>query len=170
MMQTNVTPFYDASDNPTGCCPRFNPAGWENARLHFDKKPFLRATTRSIMHVPFNMGRVFARVQARLAETGAAPPETTLVLSRDLSPYTAEHLFAVARPVEGEEMTTLSGDFLTHLFEGSYARARGWCAELAAHARARGLRPGAVRFFYTTCPRCARVYGRNPVVGVVELA
>jgi hypothetical protein len=26
-----------------------------------------------------------------------------------------------------------------------------------------------VYFFYTTCPKCAEVYGKNYVVGVVEI-
>ena len=28
-MNTNELPTYDASDNPTGCCPRFKPNGWD---------------------------------------------------------------------------------------------------------------------------------------------
>ena len=36
-------------------------------------------------------------------------------------------------------------------------------------ARERGHEPGRVFIFYTTCPKCARAYGRNPVVGFVEL-
>ena len=29
-MPTNETPHYDASVNTTGCCPRFNPGGWDD--------------------------------------------------------------------------------------------------------------------------------------------
>lgn len=28
-MQRNETPHYDASVNTTGCCPKFNPEGWD---------------------------------------------------------------------------------------------------------------------------------------------
>ncbi|TIP13974.1 MAG: hypothetical protein E5X73_02440 [Mesorhizobium sp.] len=33
-MKTNETPRYDASVNTTGCCPKFNPAGWDATSLH----------------------------------------------------------------------------------------------------------------------------------------
>ena len=169
-MQTNALPRFDASDNPTGCCPRFNPDGWDGITLHLRNLPMLRATTRSLAHVPLNMGRVMTRVLTRGEAAGTFHPEHRLVLSRDLSAFAAEHLFAVSGPVEGEEMVTLSGDFASRCFEGPYRQAGQWCAEMRALARECGHEPGRVFLFYTTCPRCARTYGRNPVVGFVELA
>lgn len=168
-MQTNALPRTDESVNTTGCCPRFNPEGWDSQELHLRGKPFLRATTRSAMHLPLDMGRVFGRVRGRIDAAGARDPADWIVLSRDLSPWTAEHLFAVAAPVEGEEATTLSGDFVTKVFEGPYSRMGQWQREMQDLVRARGAEPGAVWFYYTTCPRCAKAYGENYVVGVAEV-
>jgi hypothetical protein len=168
-MQTNETPFFDGSVNTTGCCPKFNPAGWDEQALHFDDKRFVRANTLSVAHIPLNMGSVFSRVQGHIAEAGAEDISKTLVLSRDTSAFAAEHLFAVEKDVPGEEMTTLSGDFLTKTFDGPYSEARNWYTEMQDRARAKGQQPGEVWFFYTTCPKCAKAYGQNPVVGVVEL-
>ena len=169
-MQTNATPVFDSSVNTTGCCARFNPAGWDDQVLHFDKKPFVRATTRSLAHVPLNMGKVFSRVQSHISQAEAADPSQMLVLSRDPSAFAGEHLFAVTRDVPGEEMTTLSGDFLTQTFEGPFSEVRVWYDAMRAKAHAKGREPGEVWFFYTTCPNCAKAYGANPVVGLVELA
>ena len=163
-------PVYDASVNTTGCCARFNPSGWDDQVLHFDKKPFVRATTRSIAHVPLNMGKVFSRVQSHISHAGAEDPAQMLVLSRDPSAFSGEHLFAVTKAVPDEEMTTLSGDFLTGTFEGSFSEVPRWYETMKAKARAKGHEPGEVWFFYTTCPNCAKAYGANPVVGLVELA
>lgn len=168
-MLTNQTPYLDPSDNLTGCCPRFNPAGWDGQELHFKDKRFLRAKTISVAHIPLNMGKVFARVQAAMAAARAVDPTHGLVLSREVSAFSAEHLFAVTGDVPGEEMASVSGDFLTRVFEGDYGQVRHWHGEMEALARARGREPKAVWFFYTTCPKCAKVYGKNPVVGVVEL-
>lgn len=168
-MQINQTPFYDQSDNPTGCCPRFNSAGWEGQELHFKDKRFVRARTLSLAHVPLNMGQVFGRVQANIRAAEAEDPAQGLVMSRDLSAFAAEHLFAVTKDVPGEEMVSVSGDYLTKIFEGPFSQAREWCGEMEDAASARGERPKAVWLFYTTCPKCAKVYGKNPVVGLVEL-
>jgi hypothetical protein len=168
-MQTNALPPYDMSVNTTGCCPKFNPQGWEAQELHFRDKQFLRANTRSVMHVPFNMGKVFARVLAHIEAAGALDARDYIVLSRDKSAFGAEHLFAVAKSVPDEEMTTLSGDFITKVFEGPYKEAAHWHAQMADLVRARGGEPKSMWFFYTTCPKCAKAYGQNYVVGVAEV-
>lgn len=168
-MTPNATPFYDASDNPTGCCPRFNTEGWDGAELEFRNKPFLRAETISAAHIPLNMGRVFTRVQAAIDAAKAQRMDQTLIMSRDLNAFSAEHLFAVGQPVPGEEMTTLSGRFVTKVFEGPYSGVRHWHGEMMDLARAKGGN-GPVWFFYTTCPKCQKVYGRNPVVGIAKYA
>jgi len=168
-MQTNVLPQTDTSINTTGCCPKFNPEGWSDVVLHFEAKPFARAHTASAMHVPLNMGRVFSRMQRHIDAAGAVDPAQFIVLSRDLSAWSGEHLFAVTKPVPDEEMTTLSGDFLTHVFEGPYAEARNWYTQMQDLARAKGHDPKEVYFYYTTCPKCAKAYGQNYVVGLVAI-
>ncbi len=65
-MKTNALPHYDDSINTTGCCPKFNPDGWDGQELHFKDKRFVRATTRSVMHIPLNMSSVFGRVQGEI--------------------------------------------------------------------------------------------------------
>ncbi len=168
-MQINAFPTRDISDNATGCCPRFHPRGWDNKHLHFKDKKFLRATTRSAMHIPWNMGQVFTRVQTHIEDQNAADPATEIVLSRDTSPWEAEHFFAVDKDVEGEEMTTLSGDFITRVFEGPYRRAKDFTHDMEVAATAMGRTAKRVFFYYTTCPKCAKAYGENYIVGVAEV-
>jgi len=168
-MQTNALPRYDDTDNPTGCCPRFKPEGWDGQELHFKDKLFLRAVTHSIMHIPVDMGRVFTRVNTHMMDQGAYDPDNCIVLSRDTSAWNAEHLFSVSKPVESEEMTTLSGDFITKVFEGPYREAKQWDEEMRQLVRDRGGEPSDVFFFYTTCPKCAKVYGKNYIVGVARI-
>jgi len=168
-METNAFPFYDTSENTTGCCPRFNPEGWDNQRLHFEGKTFVRATTRSAMHIPWNMGQVFTRVQQHIEDAGAADPATEIVLSRDTSPWEAEHYFAVSKDIDGEDMTTLSGDFITRVFEGPYRRAKEYSHDMEVAATAMGKTAKRVFFFYTTCPRCAKAYEENYMIGVAEV-
>ncbi len=168
-MQTNAFPRNDTSDNTTNCCPRFKPAGWDNQQLHFEDKKFVRATTSSAMHIPLNMGQVFARVQEHIEDAGAVSPEKEIVLSRDLSPWESEHYFAVDKNVEGEEMTTLSGDYFTRVFEGPYRRTKDFEHDMKIAASAMGKTAKRVYFFYTTCPKCAKAYGENYIVGVAQV-
>ncbi len=168
-MQTNRLPEYDDSVNLTGCCARFDPEGWDDQVLHFKDRLFVRATSVSLAHVPLNMGKVFTRVLGHIAKAGAQDPHQMLVMSRELSAFQDEHLFAVTGPVPGEEMTRISGDFVTKVFEGPYSAVGRWHKDMLAQAKALGKTARSVAFYYTTCPSCAKVYGRNPVVGLVEV-
>ncbi|RZW12594.1 MAG: hypothetical protein EX266_00705 [Rhodobacteraceae bacterium] len=168
-MEINALPHYDDSVNETGCCPRFNPVGWDGQELHFKDKRFLRAVTLSAMHIPLNMGKTFARVDTHVEDSGGWDDEDMIVLSRDLSAFKAEHFFAVPRSIPDEEMVTLSGDFVTKVFEGPYRDASEWLDDMREVVRENGGLPGKVYFFYTTCPKCAKHYGKNYVVGVAEI-
>ena len=166
-LEANAVPIYDASDNPTGCCPRFNPALWEDQQLHFENKLFVRATTRSVFHIPINMGRVFPRTMAAIEGADAQDMKQVLVLSRDLSTWRAEHLFAVTKNVPDHEMVRLSGNFQAKVFEGPYREAPHWYEELRTLGSNTPDSDPDIYFFYTTCPKCAKRYAKNYVVGVV---
>lgn len=168
-MPYDSLPTYDMSDNETGCCPRFHPEGWDGLDLQFENKLFVRAETRSIFHIPLNFGQVFPRVQANLEAADAFDPDDFLILSRDVSPWKGEHFFAAKRNVPGEEMTRLSGHFVTKVFDGPYQQAGQWYKEMKELARSQGNPDGEVYFFYTTCPKCAKHYGHNYTVGLVEI-
>jgi hypothetical protein len=170
-MKQNAVPHYDMSVNETGCCPRFNPEVWDEVTLHFVDKPFLRATTKSANHVPMDMDEVFTRVHQHMSAADAIDDDNTLVLSRDLSASLGEHLFAIPDDVEvpDEERISLTGDFITRVFEGPYEQAGSWMGAMIQAAKDQGGDGEEVYFFYTTCPKCAEFYGKNYVVGVARV-
>jgi len=169
-MKPNSLPIYDSSDNPTGCCPRFKPEGWDEQDLHFRDKPFVRVTTRSVFHIPVNMGRVFTRTFKTIDEAGARDDEQFIVLTREVSPWKSEHFFSVTGEVPGEEMVYLNGNYRTHVYEGPYKNAPEWYRDMENRMQRAGDDPEKIYFFYTTCPKCAKYYGKNYVVAVGKAA
>jgi len=121
------------------------------------------------MHVPLNMGRVFSRVQGHIEDAEAYDPDNYIVLSRELSAWKAEHLFSISKPVLREEAVTLTGDFITKVFEGPYREAKAWYEEMKDIAHTKGSTSDEVYFFYTTCPKCAKAYGKNYIIGVARI-
>ena len=167
---TTTSPFTYTEVNETGCCAVPDVEAWDRSIVHFDDKPFIRMITRSVMYVPLNMGSVMAAIQKAAEEAGAMmPPQEVMCLSRDLSAWRAEQLFAVSKEVEGAENVVLTGDFATRVFDGPYRDAGKWADEVRAYAVELGRTPGDVYFFYTTCPACARHYGHNYVVALARL-
>jgi hypothetical protein len=168
-MQTNTLPVYDQSENTTGCCPRFKPDAWDGQDLHFDNKLFVRVITRNVMHIPMNMGSVFTHTFDAIETAGAMDPDNFVVLSRDLSPWKGEHLFAVSKPVPNEEMVRLSGDYRTRVFNGPYRDAPKWLDQFEDELEAQDLDADRMYAFYTTCPKCAKAYGENYVVAFAKV-
>jgi len=168
-MEINAVPPLHQEDNPTGCCPRFHPEDWEGVELEFRDKLFARATVHSAMHIPLDMGKVFTRVNTRMQDAGAFDADDFIVVSRELSAWKSEHLFACTTALTGEEMTRLSGKFVTKVFEGPFSQAQSWHETMKAMAHSHGRDDGEVWFYYTTCPKCAKTYGKNYVVGLAEV-
>jgi hypothetical protein len=157
--------------NETGCCAVPNTKDWDEQEVTFEEKRFIRMYTRSLFFVPLNMSKVMTRIQ-ELANTAGAemPPQDGMILSRDLSPWKAEQLYAVKKPVEGADNVTLSGKFVTKVFEGQYQDVKKWYDTLREYVASRGETVDKVYFFYTTCPKCAKHYGKNYVIGLAQVA
>ena len=168
-MEINALPKYDMSDNPTNCCPRFKPEGWDGQELHFKDKLFVKARTKSLFHIPINIGSVYPKTFEDIKEADAYSDDDLIVLSYDPSAWTGEHYFSVTRDVPGHEMVKMSGDFLTKVFEGPYKNASKWEKEMVDFAREKDHQVKKTYFFYTTCPKCAKAYGKNYVVAVSEV-
>lgn len=172
-MQTPPSPVASrtASSNvtPTGCCPPFDPSSWQDREITWEDEPFVTSHVRAIFHVPLDMGKRVTEAQA-LIDAAAAAPAQPLMLCDESSPFGTELFVHVTGPVPGARMTTLSGKFLTHVYEGPYRDAKIWAGDLAARVRARGHALDKLYFAYTTCPRCAKAYGKNYVVGFAKVA
>lgn len=168
-MVRQTLPKFDMEACETGCCPPFDPAAWDGEEFEFPDRLFLRATTRSFLHIPLNIGSVFRRTMAKIQQADAAASDEFLVLSTDPSPWRGEHYFFVTKPIPGAEITTVPGHFLAKVYEGPYRQAGQWVRDMQRHVESRGQQMRKLYFFYTTCPKCAKHYGKNYVVAFAEV-
>lgn len=157
---------YDNAE--TGCCARLDRAAWEEREFEWKDKPFLKDHVRALMHVPINMGSVMERDQAAI-EAAEAYPEVPLWLSDEVSPWRSDLYLAVDHPVPGTETVTLSGRYLTKVFEGPYRDIGQWMRAMDTFVEGRGLRTKRRLSYYATCPACAKHFGKNQVVLFAEV-
>lgn len=148
---------------PTGCCPPFAPGPWQGKEMTWRNKPFVRDHVTCLFHVPLNMGRKIQQDMA-LIEAAHAQTEQPLMLSDEKSPWGTDIFIEVKRAVPGATMDQLSGTFLTEVFEGPFREAGSWAAQMKEYVAARGRTLEKLYFGYTTCPACAKAYGKNYVV------
>lgn len=151
-----------------GCCALIRPVEWDEQIFIFDKKLFAKATTNSFLYMPLNMRRVMDQTITTIL-TAEAIHEDGLILSEDVSPWHADHYFAVDKVVPGLPMKRLSGTFITKVFEGPYSNVGKWHKQLLRYVKSRHKTPLKTYFFYTTCPECSKIYGKNYVVGFQQI-
>ena len=78
----NSLPIIDYSDNETGCCPKFRPENWDEKIFNFDELKFIKASTKSFMHMPINMGSVMTKTFGAIQGAKAETTEQYLILSK----------------------------------------------------------------------------------------
>ena len=168
-METNQLPKINMDTSETGCCPRFNPQGWDQETFSFDNKLFVKAKPRSFFPLPLNIKPVFIKTMKNIDDAQARLKDSYLILSYDPSAWTGEHYFAVEKDVPGEEMVRLSGHYITKVFEGPFQDARKWVKEMQQYVKNKDRELKKLYFFYTTCPKCLKHYGKNYTVAFAEV-
>jgi hypothetical protein len=158
--------LYENSE--TGCCPRFNPEPWDEKEIVFEDKLFLKDHVTSFLHIPLNFGRIMVKNMDKITQADALAPEPVL-LSDEKSLWGADIYIAVEKEVPETKMVKISGTFLSKVFEGPYKNAGKWSKEMTDYVKSKASRIKKLYFFYTTCPKCAKYYGKNYVVILAQV-
>jgi hypothetical protein len=148
---------------PTGCCEPFNPEPWQEKEVTWTDKKFVKGHVTSFFHIPLNMGAIITKNMGAIEKAGAKAPHQ-LMLTDEKSLWGADVYIDVSKDVPGAEMATLSGTFLTKVFEGPYSDVGKWIPQMKAFVATRNKLMRKLYFSYTTCPKCAKAYGKNYVV------
>ncbi len=159
----------DQKITPTGCCDPFDPVPWQDKEITWKDKTFVKDHVKCLAHIPMDMGKVVVRNMALIEKAHAKSP-VQLMLVDEKSAWGEDLYIDVAKEVQGAEMAKMSGTFLTKVFEGPYQNAGKWAEEMKGHVKEKGKNVKKMYFSYTTCPNCAKAYGKNYVVLFAQVA
>jgi len=158
-MQTEQT----QSIQRTGCCEPFDPAPWQEKEITWKDKIFIKDHVASFFHIPLNMGKKIVKNMGLIEKVDAKLPYQ-LMLTDEKSLWGSDIYIDVAKDVPGAQMAKISGTFLTKVFEGPYKDAGKWAQEMKNYVENKNKEIKKLYFSYTTCPKCAKAYGKNYVV------
>ena len=150
------------------CCPKFDPAPWDSKEFSWDNKRFIKDNVFTIFFMPINFGSVMKRVFGKVEKSGAQVPDY-LCLSDHTSKWNMDLYLAVDKEIPGAENVSLSGKFLSRVYEGNFKDTGKWCEDFNGYAKNKGMTVGKMYMWYTTCPKCAKKYGKNYVVIIGEI-
>jgi len=151
------------------CCPRFNPDPWKDKVITWENKRFVQDHVTSLFHIPLNYGAVMERAGRKIRAAGAGT-DTRVILTDENSLWGADVYVEVSKDVPNTKMVSLSGTFMTRVYEGPYRNMRVWIDDMKAYVAENGIQTRKLYFYYTTCPKCAKKFGKNYVVILAEVA
>jgi len=156
------------------CCPKFNPEPWEGKVFEWDNKLFAEADVIAFLHIPLNMGKVIPKMWSKIGQekvdsVRVGEKDEFIMLFYDPTAFKTELYIPVKEEIAGLKNVRLSGTFLTKVFEGDFSKAKQWVNEMNAFVKEKGKKMKKLYFYYTTCPKCAKKYGKNYVVGFAQV-
>lgn len=157
------------STNDETCCPRFNPEPWDGKTLTWQGKRFMQDRVTCLFHIPLNYGAVMTRMDAAIRAAGAKL-EAPVMLADENSLWGADVFVEAGKDVPGAKMATISGTFMSKVFEGPFSQVGRWVEVMKAWLKSENKRYSKLYFYYTTCPKCAKKYGKNYVVLLAKIA
>ena len=156
---------------PDCCCPKFDLDAFEKKEkeMTFDGKHFVQDIVYSFFYWPLTFERMTNRVCTQLDAADATPdPKDCMMIQRvdPCSPWWADMFITSTKEVvPGAKMATISGNFLTKVFEGPYSNMGKWVKNMHEYVKKeKGKDTAKIYAWYTTCPKCAKEQGKNYVV------
>jgi hypothetical protein len=150
------------------CCPKFEPEPWNDRIFEWSDKKFIKDKVFTFLYIPINFGQVMVRVMKKV-ETAKAQSPDNICLSEHTSKWNMNIYLAVDKEIPNAENITISGKFLSKVYEGDFKETGKWCKDFEAITKEKGFSIKKQYVWYTTCPKCAKVYGKNYVVIVGSL-
>lgn len=159
----------EPNENPTAiCCPPFDPALWDDKLFTWENKLFIKDRVCTFFYMPLNFGGAMRRMDKKVRDSGCTIPDW-LCLSDHTSKWNMDLYLAVDKEVAEAENVTLSGKFFSKVYEGPFKDTDKWCKDFEANAKIKGIVVLKWYMWYTTCPKCAKKYGKNYVVVIGEV-
>ncbi len=152
----------------TGCCPKFDPSLWDGKTFRWSNKKFVKDTVFTIFYMPLNFGSVITRLMNAITKSGARSPKS-MCLSDHVSKWKMDIYVDTDKKVSGCKSITLSGKFIFKVYEGSFKDTGLWMDDFKKYLDQKGFTAKKTYMWYSTCPKCAKVYGKNYVVAVAKI-
>lgn len=145
------------------CCPKFNPVLWDEKSFEWNNKKFIKDKVFTLFYMPVNYGKVVSKMMAKIEKSGAKA-EDWMGLSDHSSMWNMDLYLAVDQEVPEAENVSFSGKFFSKVYEGDFKETGKWCKDFETVAQSKGLKVEKQYLWYTTCPKCAKKYGKNYMV------
>lgn len=117
-----------------------------------------------MFYMPMSFGRTITKMN-QLVEKAGAKSLDWMTLSDHTSMWNMDLYLAVDKEIPNASNVTINGTFLSKVYEGPFSDTAKWCKDFKEYAK--NLGHDEIKkwyMWYTTCPKCAKKYGKNYTV------
>jgi len=150
------------------CCPKFNPKPWDEKTFVWKNKSFVKGKVFTFFYMPVNFGSVITKLMKKIEESNAKCVDN-IALSDHTSKWNMDLFLMVDKKIPNSENITMNGKFFSKVYEGDFKETGKWCKDFEEYSKKKGYNIKKQYMWYTTCPKCAKKWGKNYVVIVGEV-
>ena len=106
--------------------------------FEWNKKKFIKDKVTTFLYMPMNFGKVMKKLDEKVRAAHATIPDW-MCLSDHTSKWNMDLYLAVDKEIPGAENMTLSGKFLSKVYEGPFQDTGKWCKDFEQFAQSKGV-------------------------------
>ncbi|HCC05508.1 TPA: hypothetical protein DEP58_04385 [Patescibacteria group bacterium] len=156
------------AENDFECCPPFHPSQWDGKTFEWENKKFIKDTVFTLFYMPVNFGAVMKRSSVAIEKSNSKVLDG-MWLAEHTSLWNMNLYTAVDREVTDSENIAMSGKYISRVYEGTFKEVGAWDKDFKHYVQESGNILLKTYQWYTTCPKCAKKYGKNYVVFVGQV-
>src|SRR4030042_6867355 len=122
--------------NEEQCCPQFDPKPWDEKLFEWNEKKFINEKAFTFFYMPLNFGKVMKRLDKKVRDAQATMMDQ-VCLSDHTSKWNMNVYLAVDNEIPEANNVTLSGKFLSKVYEGSFQDTGKWCKDFEQFAQSK---------------------------------
>ncbi|WP_372794512.1 hydrolase [Lutibacter sp.] len=150
------------------CCPLFHPEKWNKKTFNWDCKPFVKTSVPTLFHIPFPLliGKKVTKMMKMAEDSNKMSEnmESVLLLFTDPHLFKSEIYLSVTGKVPNSNNTTISGTFMTKVFDGNYNAIPKFIRQMNDYLSKHRKIAKKYYVHYAYCPKCAKKYEHNYMV------
>lgn len=150
------------------CCPKFDPIPWNEKYFEWKDKIFVKSSICTFFYMPLNYGSVMKKLDKAITHAGSDWSEG-ICLTDQTSKWNMDIYISVDKSVNTLENRIFTGQFYSKVYEGPFKDCGKWIQDFKMHLAGKGYNATRIYNWYTTCPKCAKKYGKNYVVMMAEV-
>lgn len=150
------------------CCPEFDPSPWDGKSFEWTDKKFIREKVSTFFFIPLNFGRKMKKLDQQVRNAGGTV-SGNLCLSEHTSKWNMDLYLAVENEIHSAANVSLSGMYYSKVYEGPFGNTGKWTKDFQSLVKLNGQKIRKLYMWYTTCPKCAKKYGKNYTVLISQV-